>query len=385
MRVSRRRIGALCLLFGVLGLATGLAACGGSSGSGSTESTGAETSAAGGDESAVVAKAKKEIEAHESLAEPNMPKPPSGTYDPGVHKVAIISCGQAAPACAAQSQYTEEAAKAIGWEPSPILDPEFSAGKITAFINQAITEGYEAIVYASANPFTSASATHAAEKAGLAQVAFNSPADPAFPQVPSVLPSTEERGNLVADWIIASSDGEPGTIQIFSDQAYEQVQQQLAGVREVLETCSACEFEETQVTTAELTKPGPPYFTAALAQHPDTSYFVAPYDSAAIPMGKTVADQGLSDIKVTGFDGAPEAIQQISAGKGMSMTVTSPFEYAAWVSVDMAARILAGAKTWDAEQLPNRVVTADDVSQFEEFWKVEDFDFKSMFEKSWGK
>lgn len=342
--------------------------------------------AASGDTADVVKQAQSRVDDALRTTAEDVEKPPADTFDPGDKKIMVISCGQGAPACAAQAASVVEAAKAAGWETTPIRDAEFQNDKAAGFVNEAINEKYDVIVYASANPNDFAPTAKAAAEAGIIQVAFNNPVgDELKDDVIQVTPDNEQRGQLIGDWIIANSKCE-GKVRVFNDPAFDVTKLQIGSTVDRLKECgSSLEMSTTDVASSDQGKAGPPFFTAALAQYPrgEMDYAVAPYDTVAAPMSTTAADQGRDDVKVTGFDGAPANVKLIAKGE-QAVSVTSPFGYLGWVAVDQAARKAAGVDLYDATAIPARLVTKENASSFPNFWEPEGFDYKADFEKSWS-
>ncbi|GEL24237.1 hypothetical protein PSU4_31910 [Pseudonocardia sulfidoxydans NBRC 16205] len=362
-----------------------LSACG--SGDRSAAGDATATSAADPAKAEIVAAAQQRIDQALRTTADDIQKPPTEPFDPGTKKVMVISCSQAAAACAAESAAVVEAAELAGWTPSPILDSEFRADKVAGFVNEAINQKYDAIVYASANPNDIVDTARAAADAGIVQVAFNNPVGDALKDaVIQVTPDNVQRGHLIGDWIITQSNCK-GTVQVYDDPAYPVSTLQVHSVVEQLQQCGdSIEMDSTDIATSDLAKPGPPFWTAALAQNPRGSmdFAVTPYDSVSAPMARTAADQGREDVKITGFDGAPENVKLIASGE-QAVSVTSPFGYLGYVAIDQAARRMAGLPLYDATAVPARLVTADNAASFPNFWEPEGFDYKAMFAGIWGK
>ncbi len=357
-----------------------LAACGGGADGGD------DAQAASGDTAEVVSAAEERVEAALSTSADDIEQPPTASFDPGDKKIMVISCGQAAPACAAQSEAVLEAAEAAGWETSPVRDSAFQTDKTDGFVNEAINEDFDVVVYASSNPNDIVPTVKAAAEAGIIQVAFNNPVeDEIKDEVIQVTPDNVQRGQLIGDWIISESQCE-GKVRVFDDPAYAVTMLQVGSTVDRLKECgSSLEVTESDVASSDQGKAGPPFFTAALAQYPrgEMDYAVGPYDTAAAPMATTAADQGRDDVSVTGFDGAPANVKLIADGV-QAVSVTSPFGYLGWVAVDQAARQGAGVELYDATEIPARLVTAENAASFPNFWEPEGFDYKALFTESWG-
>ena len=157
------------------------------------------------------------------------------------------------------------------------------------------------------------------------------------------------------------------------------------------EKCDECEYEEQQIATEELTKPGPPYFTAALSAHPEgeLGWAFTASDTYNIPALKTAEQQG-RNVKFAGSDGEPAFLEQMLANpEDAKATVWNPFNYAAWAGVDQVLRVHAGLKTWEGYGLP--VAFIDDAKTAEaaltaapDYYSPPAFDYEAMFKKLWS-
>ena len=94
------------------------------------------------------------------------PEPP-GAFDPGTHKVAIISCGQTGIGCQQMSEFAQKLRPAAGWEASPTFDGKFDPNQQAAYVQQALNQGYDAIILASIDAKSIQAAIDAANAAGV--------------------------------------------------------------------------------------------------------------------------------------------------------------------------------------------------------------------------
>jgi len=380
-----KRVGYLGRL--AVGLAiVGLVASCSSSGSGtSSGSGGGATSAAGSG----LAQAKTDLAKFEDTKGLTFPKPPSGTYNPGVHKVAIISDGQAGVGDQQMSAFAQDAAKAIGWQASPTFDGQFSPNTIAQGVQQALNQGYDAIILASVDAASIRSAIDAAVAKGV-PVACIMCENPTFKG--KVMDATTEGkpgGEALAAFIATTLNGK-GNVVGFDDKSFPIVGTRMAGIQDGLSKyCPACKWKLDQFPTTDLSKPGPPTWTGFLAANPPGSVqFVAgPYDFFSLPAAKTLQQSGRTDIQLSGFDSWSQWAQAIASGNPPSAaaTIASPFQYCAWAAMDLVARAVTKQPTWDATTMPVAVVDKTNASQFSTGYLVPPFDVPSMFKQMWGK
>jgi ABC-type sugar transport system substrate-binding protein len=314
---------------------------------------------------------------------------PTQAFTPGVKKVAIISAGQSTPAAAVIAAAELAAAKAIGWQPSQIFDAALSTDKAGAFIRQVTEQGYDAIVFGALDPSAMKGPLDAALAKGIAIACVSCVAGPYQGKIATVNPNFDTQGELTADYLIASNKG-AGTFVGLQDDSFPQVKQRMVKMAATLAAdCPGCKYEKVNFSSSDLANPGPPTWTAVLAQHPKGTItgVVAPYDAAIPIMYKTAQQQGRSEIQMNSYDLAGEWANILATGSGnFGADTASPLTVGGWGAVDQVARKLAGVPQWDSNNLPLALVTTSNVSQLSNGDFVPtDVDYKSTFMKLWGR
>jgi ribose transport system substrate-binding protein len=410
MGKTTRTLFAFLSLFVVLGIVA--AGCGGgsSSSSSSTEPAAEETTEEGnagteetgeegeeaetGGGSAGVEEAKKFVSEHSDLEDLKYPEPPQEPYDPGKGKLGIVTCSTAGTGCLGMAKQTVAAAEAAGWEPSEIGDGKFTPSVQAGIIEKYVQEGYDGIVIDSIDLSSVKAAVANAEKAGIPMACVMcTPAGGFEPSGPVPLASTDgkETGEFIGNYVVANS--EPGeTILQFRDKAFPVMIERGDAVKATIEElCEECNYEEQQIATEELTKPGPPYFTAALSAHPEgeLGWAFAASDTYNIPAVTTAEQQG-RNVKFVGSDGEPVFLEDMIKNPEMAKaTVWNPFNYAAWAAVDEVVRVAAGLETWEAYGLPvgfidEPAVAEEAIKVAPNYYSPPAFDYEGMFEKLWS-
>jgi ribose transport system substrate-binding protein len=314
---------------------------------------------------------------------------PTESFDPGSGKVAVISCGNAGINCLKGSQDAQAAAKAMGWEPSPIFDGEFTPAKQAGFVQQAVQQGYDGIILVSmdANSIKAALDAAVAKKIPIACVMCVNPDWEG--KVIDVSTGGVAEGEAIGSWVAANADASKKIIG-FDDKSFPIVAQRRSNaIKKINEYCPDCKVEEADYPTTDLSKAGQPTFTGTLNANPSGTLGVvmAPYDPAAIPMAKAAEQQGRTDFKMTGYDASPDYLELIKQGTGGAAATTAvPFPYASWGAMDQIAHIKAGKEPWESNRLPSALVTADNADQFGKFgFFTPDFDFQAKFKELWGR
>lgn len=381
------------LLLVVLGIVA--AGCG-SSGSGtSSESTAAESG--GGEESSSTAgkeEAEEFVAEHSSLKGLKFPEPPNEPYDAGSGRMGIVTCGTAGAGCLGMAKQAVAATEAAGWEPSEIGDGKFTPSVQAGIIQKFVQEGVDGITIVSIDLASVKSAVDAAEKAGIPMSCVSCTPSPGFEPtspVPLLTVPGDVGGEYLGNYIVANS--EPGAhILQFRDKAFPIMIERGDQVKKTIEEkCDECSYEEQQISTEELTKPGPPYFTAALAAHPEGELewaFVAS-DTYNIPAVKTAVQQG-RNVKIAGIDGEPAFFEEMQSSPEVAKaSVWAPFNYSAWAAVDEVIRVKAGKEVWNGYDMPTAFVdTPEEVeevlAQAPNYYSPPDFDYEAMFKKLWS-
>jgi ribose transport system substrate-binding protein len=371
-----------------------LAACSSSSTEGETsqapssEEAGTSTSTDANTEASGLAEAKTEAARYQDTAGLVYPEPP-GASDPGTGKVAVISCGQTGIGCQQMSAFAVEAAKAAGWEPSEVLDGLFDPSVQAKYVQQAINDGYDAIILASIDAASISAAIDAANDAGI-PVACITCYNPGFEnKILDAAPNGEEGGVALATWITSNFEGKASVVGV-DDKSFPIVGARMKGLQEGLaQYCPECTYEQIDFPTSELSQAGPPTWTGFLSANPEgTVDFVAgPYDFFSLPAAKTSAQAGRTTPLIGGFDAYTEFVTAIEKGDPPTavVTIAAPFEYSAWAAMDLVARAKAGAEIWAANTMPSALVTKDNASEFSRGYLSPTFNTADFFKALWGK
>jgi ABC-type sugar transport system substrate-binding protein len=381
----------MLFFIGMCGAAIALAACGSSSGGGSSSESSTTTSSASTNESsppssAVVSEAKTEVKALEDLSGQEW-KLPTESFDPGKHKVALIDISLSDPGGKLDADGWLAAVKAMGWE-YKLFNAEFSTPKMAGYISQATQEGYEAIIWDANDANTMKAPIEAALEAGI-PMSCTGCHTVGFPKIQDASATWPGQGEAVADWIIAEQNAEAKVLAMV-DEEFPTVAAIFEGFDSKMETaCPSCELSRTNYTVAELAKPGPPSWKAALTEHPSGSLtdVVASYDAGAVPFVKTAEQEGREDFAMSSFELAPEFAALMAEGKeNIGVDTAVDQELNGWASLDQVARQVAGLMPWNSHEFPFVLVSKNNISEIKEGrYNPPDFDYAAAFEKVWEK
>ncbi len=338
-------------------------------------------------ESPIVVTAKKKVAEFSALQKLKFPFP-TDSYDPGVKKVAIITAGNQAPVQIQQARVVQQAFKAMGWIAPTIYDGQFSPATQAGLINQAVQRGEDAIELMAVDVGAVKSPIENALAKKIVVVCLMCESGAAWHKkgVIDVTVDFSTMGEMAAWFVIADSNGKAKAIT-FNEPAFSSVRNRNTGFDRVFKQCTTCTLvKRVTIPAADLSKPGPPGWTALLTSQPKGSfdYAVAYADVLAVPMAKTLKQAGRTDVKLTGYDAESTATALIKSDPAYVATIAMPYEFADWAVADTAARKLAGKKLWATVPLPPAVITKANVAGYKPF-PAPPGDWRQRFKKSWGK
>jgi ABC-type sugar transport system substrate-binding protein len=315
------------------------------------------------------------------------PEPP-GAFDPGSHKVAIISCGQTGIGCQQMSEFAQNAAAAAGWEASPTFDGKFDPNQQAAYVQQALNQGYDAIILASIDAKSIQAAIDAANAADVPVACIMCENAGMEEQVMDAT-TGGYNGGLALSTFVTVAVGGKGNIVGFDDKSFPIVAARMTGLQDGLkEYCPDCTYSQEDFPTTDLAKPGPPTWNGFLSANPPgkVQLVAGPYDFMSLPAAKTTQQAGRDDPLITGFDAYSEFVKAIETADPptAAATIAAPFEYCAWAAMDNVARVVAGEDTWDMSKLPVAVVDKDNASEFSDGYLKPPFSVPDMFTELWG-
>lgn len=371
-----------------------LAACSGSSSDdattdgGSPTPTNSETATDANSKESGLAQARTEEARFQDVAGLVYPEPP-GANDPGTGRVAIISCGQTGIGCQQMSQFAVEAALAAGWEPSEVFDGLFDPSVQAQYVQQAINDGYDAIILASIDASSISAAIDAANDANIPVACITCENPGLEEKVMDSGPPGVEGGIALATWVTATFEGEANVVGV-DDKSFPIVASRMNGLQEGLaKYCPECTYSQIDFPTSELAEPGPPTWTGFLSANPEgTVDFVAgPYDFFSLPAAKTSEQAGRTTPLIGGFDAYSEFVTAIETGNPptAAVTVAAPFEYNAWSAMDLVARAKTGGEMWNANTMPSALVTKENASQFSQGYLSPPFNVAEFYAAIWGR
>jgi ribose transport system substrate-binding protein len=364
-------------------LATAIVTTACSGGTGASPQT--TTAAAGGGPVVEQAKAnvQKAMTAGKSDIELTPFAPPTGK------RLGDVSILMAAPGPAAIDTGVKEAGQALGWEVTVLDGKQSPVGYADAdrlLVQQRVDGIIHNVVADSATPASLAAAVDAGIPVVCAYCAnaLNPPTDK--PSTASVDPDFKGQGAMLADWIIADSNG-TAKVAIQNNNGVSAIRARYDGFMARIKECTGCQVVDDQKVSpgADIIGNGRRTATALLQKFPkgQVGYLVTASDSEAVGPGQIINSTGRTDVKLASYDCDDLNADWIRNGGPEYACVASPLTWGGWAAVDSMARVMAGQKPGDYS-VPSQLITKENAPPAGTK-PFADVDFRSKYRAAWGK
>jgi len=332
---------------------------------------------------------------------PDESAPPS-TSPPLVKNKTVwyIECGAQIPGCVQKGKYTEEAAKAAGWN-FHIADANLGiADGYNAAIRSAIAAKADAIIVDS---FSCQPAQQSLKEAGAAKIPVlgiestdcsefdHGPNMYTVPFIPnSTLKSNKEwfqaRGSRAADYVIQATGGKAKLINSPGLADPDYVTESDAFAAE-FKKCSTCKIVgESPWHEADLT-PGGKWIAgirAQLVKNPDANAVLFPYEAFSLTLG------GARDVKAAGvnaisFGGVadPGGIDAVRNGTLTAITNARSVEWEGYAAIDTLNRFFNGKPSVPEGVGMALIAKGQNLPATGDQYKAT-IDFKAAYLNAWG-
>jgi ABC-type sugar transport system substrate-binding protein len=346
-RAGRRGWRKACI--GVLAVAcvAAASACGSSSpsssGSSSSPAAAASAAATGG---TGVTTAKAAVAA--ALTEPaNIPETTALPHAPkkGV-KVAFLTCSAAA--CSLLNPGFTAAAKALGWDPTVFTYNSATPGQA---VQQAIDAGYKYIATTSITLSTITPQVQEAKAKGIALFGAYTSDTPegatnGLYGVAQNAGGDVKIGSLMADWLIANSDGKANVVYVDIPLYPSLVGQGQGAATEFGKLCPGCTFATLPVSVTQLgAGQVPSAIVSYLQAHPSVNYLYLSFQDLDAGVYAALHTAGLtSRVKIVGTEAQATQLHEMVNGQETMWSIL-PEPYVMWEVVDWMARQSEGVLT----------------------------------------
>lgn len=192
-----------------------------------------------------------------------------------------------------------------------------------------------------------------------------------------------------ADWTIADSKGKANVLLMPYTDSPSTLSYDVTTVGVFKKLCPACQISEQKIGIADATL-APSQTSSALLSHPGVQYVLPEYDALDQGVLQGIQQSGFAHkVKVVTSAGDLPALQAIKSGQ-LSVDVGESFPYGGWADADEAMRMMLG-KPIVTEKPPLRMFTAANVgslaltpaAQANGSWYGSS-SYTTMFEHLWG-
>ena len=183
------------------------------------------------------------------------------------------------------SEFAQNAAAAAGWEASPTFDGKFDPNQQAAYVQQALNQGYDAIILASIDAKSIQAAIDAADAADVPVACIMCENAGVEEQVMDAT-TGGYNGGLALSTFVTVAVGGKGNIVGFDDKSFPIVAARMTGLQDGLkEYCPDCTYSQEDFPTTDLAKPGPPTWNGFLSANPPgkVQLVAGPYDFMSLP------------------------------------------------------------------------------------------------------
>lgn len=314
------------------------------------------------------------------------------TPKPGT-KLYVMSCGEAIPACAFAARDMKAAGEAAGWD-SNIVDGKTNPAGFATAIRQATAAGANVIIPIAIGCGVAQAAFQEAVDAGVTIVGGDGGVDDCTPKLwkseAKWLPdySTQAQWELYGKWQAEYAYAKTGgntkaivlnlTSQPWGGWLTESVTSTLQGLGGTVS--ATVDLGDNETNDGSFVQK----VTTAVLANPDANTLIVPVDAWMTGgLAAALVSAGLSDKLLVIARGSDESTLALirTPNSGLNATVAQAVDWAAWGSVDMAVRLLAGK---DPEYIGQwaQIVDSENVSASGPY--VPEVDFKSLYKQSWG-
>lgn len=313
----------------------------------------------------------------------------------------VISCGEAAAACAQLAAGAVDAAETIGWNVT-LFDGKFGAdGAFGSGVRQAVAAGADAIIVGAIDCAAIAQPLADAKAAGIVLVSIGGydcdderlgGGEPLFDatvfnddDLRDANVAAKMSGRDRALWLLERA-GTSG-LEIISFQLVDSLVSidLAAGFEEqVTALCADCTITTVEFASAEIFDIGTKV-ADAMAQHPGADAIVLPFDSFMLLGGAQAVDRsGRSDeIEVLGGEGNAANLELIASNGGQDFAYAGSLRWNGWGAVDTVNRLFAGQEPV-AQGGGQQFVDGDHPVEHDEFEIVPPVDYRALYAQAWG-
>lgn len=381
-----RRLRSAAFLAGICLLA---AACSSKSDSATKTATADSGSTGSGAAAGSVDGAKAKVAEFEKLVS-TWPGPTEPVKAVSGKKIGIVTCGVTSEACTRMAVGITEAATALGWSVIETYNPpNLTPDDENAALLRMIDAGANGIVCVCIpRPLLTETLAKAKAK-NVSFVTVRSESDKYTPPDDVKLGKGERlAGEMMADFVIADSDGKAKLIMIRDDD-FDILKDISDGFKETIAKCSGCSIvEEVNIPTATVFNDIVSTTTNLLRRHPDTTYVYGTFDAEARLVVSSLNETGmLGKVKIVGGTGGEKASLDLIRNDppvDFVATTGAPQEWAGWAGVDNLLRLFQNQPLVTNTNRPLLITKNNAPEQSYTGDEQGGIDFRAEYKKLWG-
>jgi ribose transport system substrate-binding protein len=378
-------------LLAMIVVAFAVVACGSDEDSDSGSGGGGDTAAAS---SGVEEARSKVAEAESAISEWKAPGPVFDASGASGKTAWFITQQQSIPYNQAVIDGFNEAAKEAGVTVR-VANGKGQVANYGRLVEQAINQDADVIVIHGIPSSLVEPQLEKAGEAGIEVITANThdPGPPAADEPDAVVAEATHcfscAGRLMADFMVADSDGKANAVVLTSSDVGLISSQEAAGIQEETKRlCPDCKIKEIDVPIAQwqgLTARVP----SILREDPSIDYVLPLYDGMAPLIVPGIKQARAQDrVKLVSFNGTKAVLEMLEQGDVVAADVGQPTQYEGWGMFDQALRVLSGAEPVEDINVPLRLFTTNnigdiDLSAPEESWYLE-VDFREKYKELWS-
>ncbi len=251
-----------------------------------------------------------------------------------------------------------------GWDIS-VTDTNADFNALVSRIEDAVTQGVDAIVLGMGDPAQMTKGLESAQAAGIPVFGLDAGTGPGV--VLNITSDNAQLGRETARYLVEALGGE-GNVIMFTHDPHPGVRARAAAAAEVFEEAPGL----TVLEKKHIEVPGPVDFARSLTQDLLTAYpepgsiagIWAGWDEPALGAVQAIEAAGRTEIRVVGIDGTDFAKAEIAKGGPFVATIEQDFDAMAAELVRIIADYLAGnPPETDLVTIPGRLITAETLAE----------------------
>ncbi len=237
-------------------------------------------------------------------------------------------------------------------------------------VDAAIASNAAALILDNAGADASIAAVRRATKAGIAVFLIDREIDATGIAKAQIISDNDQGARLVAAEFVQVMGGKGDYAELLGKESDTNAQIRTRGFHAVLDKYPALKLVAAQSANWSQEEAFQKTETM-LEAHSNISGIIAGNDTMALGAAAAVKSAGMKDVRITGFDGSPDAIEAIKTGE-LQATALQPAVLIAKLAVDEADRFLKTGSTGKPELqiIPCDLVTKSNADNYRNFERV---------------